>query len=234
MGRLSGPEEQAQRQQDAAIWRTLLVNELLDVGRFDQVETVPVVFAPQLAPDERFVGSGAYQLYDFGAVGDGTYERSTGFFFAGGPAGIALTGTVAAARAIGNASRRSRAAADAMPRWKVIDAGQLWVSQHGFTLRGRGGLQAWSWHAILAAELVGPGRVCFDADAHPQSVQWILQSDWAELVFTFWARDRHPQHPQFLGRTWIPPGWAERTVARGHALPPALSGRWQHRDVQDR
>ncbi|MCA0438311.1 MAG: hypothetical protein LCH98_17875 [Actinobacteria bacterium] len=233
MGRGGNGQDEAQRQHDAAIWKTLLVNELSDVNRFHEVETVPVLFAPQLAPDERFVAAGHFQLYDYGAVGDGTYERNSGFFFAAGPAGLALTGGVAAARAIGNASRRSRAASDAIPRWKVIDQGQIWVSHLGFSMRGQQSFLVWDWPSILAVELIGPGRLCFDGESDRGRIRWILQSDWAELAFTLWARARHPQHPQFVGRTWIPPGWAERTIARGYALPPALSGRWQVRDIQD-
>ena len=85
MGRGGNGQDEAQRQHDAAIWKTLLVNELSDVNRFHEVETVPVLFAPQLAPDERFVAAGHFQLYDYGAVGDGTvsythldvYKRQT-------------------------------------------------------------------------------------------------------------------------------------------------------------
>lgn len=232
-GKVRQQGDDAQARHDAAIWKTLLVNELIDVGRFEQVETVPVVFAPRISSDERFVGTGGFELYDFGAVGDGSYTKDAGFFFATGAAGLALTGTVAAARALGNASRRSRAAADAVARWKVMDSGLVWVSQHGLSLRGRTGFYVWGWDDFLAAELVGPGALCLDGAADSGQSRWILASDWSELAFTFWARARHPQHPQFLGRTWIPPGWADRTRARGYGLPPALSGRWQPSDIQD-
>lgn len=225
-GRLTPQQEEFLRRHDAALWRTLEINELIDSGGLTQVAPIPVTFASQIGADERFLGAGPFELLEFAAVGDGSYTHDSSFFFASGAMGLALTGGMAAARAIGNTQRRAQAAADARARWKILDTGQLWVSQYGFYLRSHHGFFVWAWPSIHAMELIGPGRILLDGDSQNGSVHWILQSDWSELAFTLWARERHPQHPQFLSRAWVTPGWEERTLGRGHQLPPAPSGRW--------
>ena len=99
-------------QHDAAIWRTVCINDLVDSGRFHEVPHVPTTFPGALSPEEKVMATGPFALHEFMSIGDGTYVHDAGFFFASGRYGAALTAGVAIGRAVGNRSRR-RAAADA-------------------------------------------------------------------------------------------------------------------------
>lgn len=160
------------------------------------------------------------------SIGDGTYVHDAGFFFASGRYGAALTAGVAIGRAVGNRSRRRAAADAAVPRWCLVDDGLVHVSDFGFYLQSRRGLLPWGWGAVTSAQLVGPGRLWMSGNSTNGPVQWIVDSDWAVLILTMWARVRHPRHPQFEQGAWIPEGWAARITADGYPLPPDHSGRW--------
>lgn len=223
------------RPHDSAIWRTVWVNDLIDQGLFHTAEVVPTTFAPHLGASERVVGAGPVSQLAFVAGGDGTYLHQSGGggmlltnspkMFAAG-AGFTLAG--AAARGWGNARRRKEAEQLAQQQWRQVDAGVLYVSQHGFYLHTPSGLFTWGWASISAAQLVGPGEFLMSGQSQQGPVQWILQSDWAELAFTFWARARHPDHPQFRAGSWVPPGWVERVEASAYGLPRLSSGHWRH------
>lgn len=213
-------------QHDAAIWRTFTINDLIDCGRFHEVPDVPTTFPGSLAEDEKIVATGPFVLHEFVSLGNGSYTHDSGFFFASGPYGTALTAGVAIGRAVGNNSRRRAAADAATPRWCPVDDGLIHVSDSGFYLQSRRGLLPWGWPAVTSAQLIGPGQLWMSGNSTQGPVQWIVDSDWAELVLTLWARVQHPRHPQFEQGTWVPEGWAARIAAGGYALPPDLSGRW--------
>lgn len=218
---------------DSAIWRTLWINDLIDAGQFHTVPPSPTSFAPYLGQGERVVAAGPYTLYDFVAGGDGSYVHKSGgggIFLSNNPglmvAGAAFMAANAAGRAIGNASRKRDAEMRAQQQWRQVGGGILHVSQYGFYMHDMNGLHAWSWSPIRAAELVGPGKMVFAGNSDRGAVQWIVESDWAELIFTFWSRIQHPDHPQFRGGTWVPPGWVQRVEASAYDLPQLTSGRW--------
>lgn len=220
---------------DSAVWRTVWINDLVDLGTFDTAEVVPTTFAPHLGADERVVGAGPVIQFDFVPGGDGSYLHQSGgggFLISSSPgvlaagAGFAIAG--AALRGMGNARRRREAEQLAQEQWRQVDAGILYVSQHGFYLHTPHGLFPWGWGAIPSAELVGPAQLLLSGNSESGPVHWILQSDWAELAFTFWARARHPHHPQFSGGGWVPPGWVQRAQASAYGLPRVSSGRWRH------
>lgn len=52
------------------------------------------------------------------------------------------------------------------------------------------------------------------------TTHWLLQSQYAELVFLLWAKTRYPGHPQLQHHAWLPPNWAPWATAQGHR--PAL------------
>lgn len=220
---------------DAAIWWTARINDLMDLESLHQVEVVPTTFAPHLGADERVVGASPVTQFDFIPAGDGSYLHQRGgggFIISSRPgvlaagAGFALAG--AAVRGMGNARRRREAEQLAQPQWRQIDAGILYVSQHGFYLHTPHGLFPWGWSNISAAELVGPGQLLVNGVSDRGPVHWVLQSDCAELAFTFWARARHPDHPQFRSGGWVPPGWVQRAQTSAHGVPQLSSGRWSH------
>lgn len=119
--------------------------------------------------------------------------------------------------------------------WRTIDANRaldtnsLQMLPHDwppFPPSHRGGARAGARSFVLAAHTaVGDGTYerdngWFVATGGVGLIQWMVDSDWAELMFTLWCRDRYPEHPQFTGFTWIPGGWADRLKAEGLVPPP--------------
>lgn len=204
---------------DQAIGRTVLVNQACDAGQLHQVPPIATTFAPPLGPAERMLGAGPFQLLEFCAAGDGVYERNGGFFFGVGRLGLAMTAGAMAASAIQNSKARRAAADAAQVRWRQVDQGWLTVSDLGFHFQTAHALLVWRHRDVLEASLTAPGQVMIAGNSDRGPVRWIIASDWAELLFTMWARMRHPQHPQFQGRTWIPGGWSDRVVQAGLPLP---------------
>lgn len=204
---------------EAAIWRTVALNQALDHGVLGSLPQIPTHFPLRLGHGERVFATGPFALRDHIALGDGQYTHQSGMMLASGPAGLALTGAFAIGQAIGNSSRRSRAQAMATPQWHVIGQGQLFVSNSGFYLDTGRNLWPWGFSDITSVRLVNPGAILINGESREGPVAWILESDWAELIFTLWARLIHPQHPQFLGHAWIPPGWVDRARESKYGLP---------------
>ncbi len=193
---------------------------------------MPTAFPPRFAPDERVYTGGRFVLSDYGALGDGSYEHDGGFFFATGTLGLALTAGAMAGRAIGNNARRNQAAQDAQGRWKVIDQGQIFVGTHGFYLvPDTGGLLSWGYGHLTSAQMAGLGTLWMTGSSDRGPITWIIQSGWAELIFTLWARLVHPQHQQYATGAWVPPGWADRIRAMRVAMPTRLSDESRLRQI---
>lgn len=204
---------------DAAIWHTVDVNMWLDEGRLDQRPPIGTTFPLRFDPCERALARGDFTLLTLTSAGDGSYTHNGGFFFATGAAGLALTAVAAAGRAAGNSRRRSQAEADAALQWRATESGSVIVSSHGFYLAAQQGFYPWVFPAVTTAQMVGPGQLMLSGNSDQGSIQWIVASAWAELIFTLWARAVHPQHPQLTTLEWIPPGWSERLRESGHGLP---------------
>lgn len=220
---------------DTAVWHACDIANALIAGRIHDRPVVATPFRPHLGPrhphpdnQERVLAQGGFELLTHRPVGDGSYVHDGGFFLAAGRGGLGLSAGVLAGRAIGNARRRARAAADTVPRWVPDDAGTVWVSTHGFYLQTPRGLYGWPWAPIVSAQLVGPGALHVQGgESVGGPVSWVLRSDWAELVFVVWAMNVHPGHPQLVDGGWLPPQWWARCQAAGHAsqrLLPALRG----------
>lgn len=202
---------------DTAVWHTLRVVEAVRERRAELLPRVMTPFRPHLAEQEVVIAHGQFQLLTFRPVGDGSYVQNNGFFFATGGAGLAATAAFAIGQSSGNKRRRQQAAAMATPRWVPDDSGAIWVSTAGFYLNSPLGLRPWPWSSVVTTSLTAPGSIRVQGESTTGPVDWILQSDWAELAFVCWAMSQHPDHPQFVGRTWVPPGWDERDAARGRA-----------------
>lgn len=195
---------------DEALWSTAEMGVLLRQNRLKQRRRTPVPFAMQNAPDETPYAHGSFRLLSFQAAGDGSYSYNGSSLLATGRGAVPMMLGFAAVRAAGNASRRKRAAAMAQSRWMVIDTGTLTVSDHGFYLHTPTAIHAWNWGSIQMATLMGPGSLQLLGQSDQGPINWILESDWAELVFLFWATVRCPDHTQLLGRTWLPEDWVTR------------------------
>jgi hypothetical protein len=119
-------------------------------------------------------------------------------------------------RATGNNARRRAAADAAMPRWTVIDGGQLYLAPSGFSMHSPGGLYNWDYASVDCADMVAPQCVHFQGLSTQGPVSWILSSVWAELMFVSWALRLHRQHPQLVGGGWLPLDWLQRCETFGY------------------
>ena len=209
---LSGP--------DAALWHTCAVAAARAAGRPPQPPvTVTSPVRPVLGDGEVLLAAGPLTRYVL-AAGDPTYRRSSAFFFATGAVGLAATAAVAGGQAWGNRRRKRQAERAARPRWTAAGGGLLTVSTHGFYLSGPHGHAPWPFAAVDACEVGRRGLVDLVGRSSAGPVHWLLESDWAELLFVLWALERRPDHPRLAGGAWLPPGWLEHVTA--DSGPPAL------------
>ncbi|PYI69091.1 hypothetical protein CVV68_04715 [Arthrobacter livingstonensis] len=182
--------------------------------------TVAVPFALRFGGnDEGIYAHGPFQLLEFRANGDGSYVHNTSVVAATGRGAVPFMLGFAATQAIGNASRRSRAANLAQQRWQPIDRGTVAVSNYGFYMHTPATVMAWQWQHINLAELTGPGQLRIQGQSERGPINWILESDWAELIFVFWASVRNPTSPQFVTRTWLPQDWLTKAFIWSQSNP---------------
>lgn len=209
---------------DLFLWHTLRINDALDAGQDVDLPTLPVHFAPMRG--DVVWASSPYRRYRWDAPGDGSYYQQGGFFFGTGAVGMAAMAGGILATEIGNSARRRQAQLDTVQRWMETDTGELYLSRYGFYFASQNGLGSWSWEPVTSMELVNFGHVVMTGRSDAGSVRWLLSTFAAELFFTLWARNRHPDHPQFGSRAWLHGDWFARMSQAGYALPPNLSGRW--------
>ena len=214
------PPGLAWNRHDSAIWHTCDISTSALAGTLNERPLLSSPFPPQIAVDEQLLAQGPFELLTFHAVGNGSYRRDGGTFFATGRGGLAITAGVAAVRAAANRRRRAAAATDAIPSWRLVDQGTLWISTAGFYLETIRGLFPWGWGSVQSAQLCSPASTLVHGTTDGGPVGWIIRSDWAELIFVLWAFCRHPSHPMLRHGAWLPPGWVERCNAAGFA-PPA-------------
>lgn len=192
---------------------------MLMAGEQD-VGHIPEVLAPfpgTNGADERFWASGPFELSDFRALGDGSWQVSTPMVFGTGALGVGLVAGSMIGGSIAKSRARRAARAAAVPRWVPIEHGNLYVSRLGFHMHTPRVIR-WNWAGMTGAAMVAPGIVHFTGESAKGPVSWLLQSDWAELVFVSWALAQHPRHPQLVTGEWLPPGWLGH--ARYHRRTP--------------
>ena len=210
------------RRDQALLYSYHLVARIM---RGDDLGAVPEVLAPfpmTMATDERVLATGPFTLFDFRALGDGSWQVNTPFVFGTGAVGVGLVAGSLIGGSIAKSRARNAAAAAAVPRWVPIDAGMLYASQYGFYLHTPQVLR-WSWSAITGAAVVAPGSVHITGDSRSGPISWIVQSDWAELLFALWAIAVHPRHPQFVTGDWLPREWLAYARSQHH-LPDGVPG----------
>lgn len=181
------------------------------------VAEVLAPFPPAHGNDEKLWATGGFVLSDFRSLGDGTWQVNTPFVFGTGAVGLGLVAGSLVGGSIAKSRARRAAQAAAVPRWVPIEHGTLYLSEYGFYLHTPAVLR-WHWSALTGASVVSPATVHFTGDSANGPVSWLLQSDWAELLFVSWALAIHPRHPQLLTGGWLPQGWLDH--ARCHHRPP--------------
>jgi hypothetical protein len=188
-------------------------------GQQPRAAPIPSPFPPQFSTSEQLLATGPFTLSSYEAPGDGGYNHESSFFFATGKAGLAATAGFAAARAAGNSRRRRRALNDTIPRWVPVYSGTITVSDEGAYLRTMQEFICWDWPMIRSAQIVGFNQgVLALPRADGRLGHWLLQSQFAELVFAVWAAKVYPSHPQLADGSWLPPNWLRWARAQGHQL----------------
>lgn len=209
---------------DAAVWQAVEVLQKTDRGLTEQLPRQATTFPPQLGAGEQVVAVAPFQLFAHTTAGDGVYMHNSAPFVAVGRgaalgASLAVSGMVAAGTAAGNARRRAAAAHDASQQWRPIDRGNVYISTHGFYMHTAQGLLTWAFGSVRGAEMISPGHVSVVGQSSDGPVHWVLSSLLAEMLFSQWARQIHPGHPQMANHSWIPEGWAHRVSASKYDLP---------------
>jgi hypothetical protein len=203
---------------DAALWHTIAIAQDVAAGRVPQ-QRVPTVFP--LRQHEVAFAQGPVRVDEWRAAGDGSYSQSSTFMFGTGAVGVGLGVGTLVGSAIGNARRRSQAEWDATPMFRPVLHGTITVTSQGFHLVDGFGTHTWGWQDLTMAQMADRTVVNVHGASDRGPVNWMICSDWAELVFVLWATFRHPQHPQFTSTAWVPAGWPERAAQHGFPLPAA-------------
>lgn len=224
----STPDPDTWTVRDAALWRTAELASSILRKKLEHQPTLPVPFAVHLGgAHEGIYAHGPFRLLEFRASGDGTYVHNSSVVAATGRGAIPFILGFAATQAVGNAARRNQAANLAQQRWQPIDHGTVSVSNYGFYMHTPSAIHAWPWNSINLAELTGPGQLKIQGQSQSGSVNWILESHWAELIFVFWASACNPTSPQFVTRTWLPQDWLARAFIWSKSNPSVQGADFQ-------
>lgn len=212
--------------QDFVWWNTAGVLTALSRGyRPNPVSPVIDPVRRAFAADEVMLASCDAELLMWRA-GDATYNPSRGFFLAGGPVGLALTAAFFGGQAYVNSRRKKAAREDAAPRWRHLADARLTVSTHGIYLGTGEGIMPISYADVQEVQLTGTGEVVMAAANASGSARWKLRGQWAELVLVLWAMRYMPDHPQLVGRTWLPGDWLLHAAAYGYDVDTSTWPRW--------
>ncbi|WP_241655353.1 hypothetical protein [Actinomyces oricola] len=208
--------------QDFVWWNTAAVLTATRQGRR------PNPVSPVIDPVRPVLGAGEVMLASCDAEllmwrrGDAAYNPSRGFFLAGGPVGLALTAAFFGGQAWVNSRRKRAAEADAIEKWRHLARARLTVSTHGIYLGTGEGIMPVGFHDIQEIQHTSTGEIIVAAANASGSARWKLRVQWAELVLVLWAVQYLPEHPQLVGRTWLPGDWLLHAAAHGYDIDTTL------------
>ncbi|WP_228524407.1 hypothetical protein [Actinomyces haliotis] len=212
--------------QDFVWWNTAGVLTALASGhRPNPVSPVVDPVRRAFATDEVMLATCDAEMLMYGR-GDASYNPSRGFFLAGGPVGLALTAAFFGGQAYMNSRRKKAAEADAVERWRSVARARLTVSTHAIYLGTGEGILPISYADVQEVQLTAPGEVVMAASNANGSARWKLRGQWAELILVLWAARYMPDHPQVLGRTWLPADWFVHAAAHGYDVDTSRWPRW--------
>ena len=169
-----------------------------------------------LGEGERELAQGTYKGCVWGVEGDGSYVRSTTLEVRG----YRVVASESLTDMALNWYNQSRAIAAATPHWITVATGGLVVTSLGVYFEQRDGTWVgWAWANLTGVRVSRPGSVEVSFGTDEGAATELLVSIHAELVFLAWAAAVHPDHPQLVGDSWLPPGWVD--FARAHGRLPA-------------
>lgn len=204
------PRPQPQRpwtSQDYVWWNTAQVLTAVRAG-FKPNPVSPVV--DPIRPThsgEVILGSCDGEILAFKRGDNSSYQPLRGFFLAGGAAGLALMAAFFGGQAVVNSRRKRRAERDAVEKWRHLANARLSVSTHGIYLGTSDGVMFIGYQQIRECQVTGVGEVMLAATNEQGNVRLKLRGQWAELVMVIWAALFLPEHPQLVGRSWLPGDW---------------------------
>ncbi|MGY1761466.1 hypothetical protein ACI79G_04120 [Geodermatophilus sp. SYSU D00779] len=116
-------------------------------------QPAPVAAPFRMEPEEHCVAVAPVTVLQL-VEGDGTYVHKSGGYLGGGLVGLAA---LSAARAVGNARRRAKAARRATVGWRPVEHGDMALTNRRIVVQG----QEWTdlWHSYLNTAEAGPDWV---------------------------------------------------------------------------
>ncbi|WP_266976563.1 hypothetical protein [Streptomyces sp. NBC_00424] len=207
----------------APVW-TALDDHLLhsvrvvhDLMRGRLSERPPVPTTAPLVPGELSLAVGPASRHTWRALGNGSYRHDNTVAF-GSPAFVLLN---LATSALGNANRKSRARADAQPRWVTDGHGMLTVTNRRAFLGQERGYLDLNWSGLTSVDLAGPDVFqCSFHVTHTGGYRTVqLHTPWASLMFALAAHSTFPAHPRLTSGGWLPPDFEARCAAVGAHCP---------------
>ena len=90
------------------------------------------------------------------------------------------------------------------------------MSTHGIYLGTGEGIMPIAFRDVQEAQVTGTGEIVMAAANASGSARWKLRGQWAELVLVLWSARYMPEHPQVVGRTWLPGDWFVHAAAHGY------------------
>jgi len=134
-----------------------------------------------LGEDERAYARIPVAVNHFAAA-DAIYSQ--GFLLAGGSvAGLAAT---AIGSAIFNASARSKAQAAAVPPWRPVDTGELFLTNQRMAIRGRQGFWEYWYPGIQSVEQDPAGLVLWTREM-PTTRLRVTVPEWLAVAYAWFA-----------------------------------------------
>jgi len=147
----------------------------LAAGQRPQAIQVPF----RLSDNETCYAQGPAQIWQF-LEGDGTYvHKSRGGF---GLVGLALV----AGTAVGNNARRSRASREAVPRFRPVDQGTMYLTDRRFVIQGQ---TQWTdiWHENIRVANCDGNSITFELSGAPPMQLHIWPIDYHYALFHYLA-----------------------------------------------
>ncbi|MGW3202688.1 hypothetical protein [Streptomyces sp. NPDC001135] len=175
----------------------------------------------RLQRGDRALAVGPGQRLTWRALGNGSHSHNDVFAF--GTPGVVIS--TLAANAIGNATRRRRAARDAQPRWVVEGTGEVTLTPRKPHFAHPVCEMDLEWGGLSAIELVSVDVFqtgFINTRGGHAAVR--IRTPWASLAFALAAITAFPAHPRLLSRGRLPPDFEQR-CARGPPLPSGSTAR---------
>lgn len=209
---------------DSVLFASCQIIADLRAGRIASRPQLAHTFTLSLGGDnERLLASGNYLLDWWGRTGNGSYSTSS--FIAGGTGalGIGLLAATAISSSSRNSAARSNAAAAATVMWPARrrqhrSHHELRLLPHRRTPRIpliRMGLDH-------EGDLDYQGMFRFQANMRTGTTeQFMIRSDWAELIFVCWTLARNQGHPRLQANTWLGPAFIDKCRRHQYSVPTA-------------